>query len=441
MMRKYLKKAVYIGILLLFVGQMIPAADSTIQEKALQALKSEDFQTVINICQSQLESDPDNYEFNFILSRAYAYSRQWEKALSLLDRLLEIYPQNLDLLLFRSRIHAWKGAYVEADSGFNEVLSLEPENKEAMIGRAEIASWKKEFADAREKYEKILQLNPDDPDIHFRIGRVFLWDGNYSEARYHYGKACELDPENVVYQRALKGAHHEFVNNYELRYQYQNMGFSDNRSNYIDNQLIFSVKISPDIGSLHLKYNQTQRYGEQDSQFGIELYPHLWQKAYGYIDLNFSPEAVHYPRTSYLFEVYQSFSRGAEISLGYRRMNFEDKAVSVYLGSIGYYVGNFYPYLRWYYTPEDEGNSFSWLVNVRRYFTKDSYLALGYGQGSRYFDIITIEDVFAGKSWIFLAEWDWYFFEKIRLKIQFTHQTEKDRPTRNAMLVSTGYRW
>jgi YaiO family outer membrane protein len=426
---------------LVFFSIRATANETDAKEKALQALKSEDYQTAINLCQSQLESEPDNYEFNFILSRAYAYSRQWEKASNLLNRMLEIYPQNLDLLLFRSRIHAWKGEYDKADSGFNDVLSIEPENKEAMIGRAEIASWKKEFANAREKYGKILQLYPDDPDIHFRIGRVYLWDGNYSDARYHYRMACELDPEKVEYQRALKNAHPEFVNNYELRYQYQNMGFSDNRSNYIGHQLVFSVKISQDIGSLHLKYNQTQRYGELDSQFGIELYPFLWKNAYGYIDLNFSPEAVHYPRASYLFEVYQSFSRGAEISLGYRRMNFENEAVSVYLGSVGYYVGNYYPYLRWYYTPEDEGNSFSWIANVRRYFTKDSYLALGYGQGSRYFDIITIEDILARKSWIFLAELDWYFFERIRLKIQFTHQAEKDRPTRNAIFVATGYRW
>lgn len=425
----------------LLIPAIVAASDSTQKEKALQALKSEDYQTAINICNIQLESDPDNYEFNFLLSRAYAYSRQWEKALNSLTRMLEIYPRNLDLLLFRSRIHAWKGAYDEADSGFSEVLSIEPENKEAMIGRAEIASWKKEFADAREKYIKIFQLYPDNPDIYFRIGRVYLWEGNYSEARDHYGKACELDPENVEYQRALKNAHPDFVNNYELRYQYQNENFSDDRGNYIGHHLVFGVKISPEIGLLHLKYNQAQRYGEQDSQFGIELYPHLWQKAYGYIDLNFSSKAIHYPSTSYLFEVYQSFLQAAEISLGYRRMNFENKSVSVYLGSVGYYVGNYYPYLRWYYTPEDEGNNFSWLVNVRRYFTKDSYLALGYGQGSRPFDIITIEDVFVRKSWIFLAEWDWIFLEKIRLKIQFTHRNEKDGPTRNTIFVGTGYRW
>jgi YaiO family outer membrane protein len=336
---------------------------------------------------------------------------------------------------------AWKGAWEEGDAGFAEVLSLEPENKEALIGRAEIASWKKEFADARGQYQKILLAFPGDPDIHFRIGRVYLWEGNYSDARRHFKKAIQLAPDNIEYQRALKNAHPEFTHNFELRYQYQNEGFNDGRGNYNDHHLVLGVKISPSIGSLYLKYNQTERFDERDSQVGVELYPHLWPRAYGYIDINFSPEATHFPKTSYLFEVYQSLLKAAEVSLGYRRMIFENKEVPIYLGSIGYYVGNFYPYFRWYYTPEDEGNSFSWIVNVRRYFTKDSYMALGYGQGSRPFDIITIEDALVSKSWILMAEWDWTFFDKIRLKILFTHRNEKDGPIRNTFFVATGYRW
>lgn len=427
--------------ILVFLSIQTLADETNPKEKALQAIKAEDYQTAINICRNQIASEPDNYEFNFILSRAYAYSRQYQRALDSLNRLLEIYPENLDLLLFRSRVLAWKGDYEGAEMGFRGVLAIEPENREAMMGRAEIASWQKEFADARNKYQEILMLDPNDPDLNFRIGRVCLWEGNYSKARHYYKRACELDPGNVEYRRALKNAHPEFKNNYELRYQFQNQGFSDKRGNYTDHYLIFSFRISPDIGFLHLKYNQTHRYGEQDSQFGIELYPHLWHKAYGYIDFNYSPDAVHFPSTSYIFEVYQSFLHAAEISLGYRRMNFTNEEVSVYLGSVGYYVGNYYPFLRWYYTPEDEGQNFSWFVNVRRYFTKDNYVALGYGQGSKPFEIITIEDVFIQKSWIFLAEWEWYFLERIRLKVQFTHRREQDGPTRNVIFVATGYRW
>ncbi len=427
---------------LLFAYQVeIFANELSQKEKALQALNGQDYSTAINICLGQLASEPNNYDFNFILLRAYSYSGQRDQALDLLDRMLWIYPENLDLLLFQSRVHSWNSDFEEAKSGYEKILSMDPKNIEAMTGMAEIASWQKKYADAVQKYQWILQIEPDNADIYFRIGRVYQWDGNYQKAKESYQKAIRLDPENENFQNALKNAHPIFKESYELRYQYTNEDFSDGRDNYINHFLYFSMKISPEVGSLHLKYNQTQRFHARDVQYGFEFYPHLWKKAYGYLDFTYSPKVIHYPRTSYILEVYQALFGSAEFSLGYRRMNFEDEAVSVYLGSVGYYVGNFYPFLRWYYSPEKEGPNFSWIVNIRTYFSNDSYVALGYGQGSKPFEIITKEDVLVKKSWVFLAEWDWYFLRRIRLKVQFMHRNEEDGPTRNLVFVATGYRW
>jgi len=442
-MKKYFMftLAAILGVLIACSVQTLMANDSSRKEEALKALKMRDYDTAIRISLQQLETSPGDYDLNFILSRAYAHSGQSEKALGILDKMLHLYPKNTDLLLFHSRILAWENEYKDAESGFEKVLEIDPDNIEAMSGLAEIASWQKEFEDAIEKYHKVLQMEPDNADIYFRIGRVHQWDGNYSRAREYFRKAVALEPDNTDFRRALKNAHPIFKENYELRYQYMNEGFSDGRENYINRFLYFSMKISPEVGSLHLKYNQTHRFDEKDVQYGFEFYPHLWKKAYGYLDFTYSPKVIHFPRTSYLLEVYQALFGSSEFSLGYRRMNFEDEAVSVYLGSVGYYVGNYYPFLRWYYTPNEKGASVSWIVNVRRYFSKDSYVALGYGQGSRPFEIVTKEDVLVKKSWIFLVEWDWYFLKRIRLKVQFMHRNEEDGPTRNLVFVATGYRW
>jgi YaiO family outer membrane protein len=270
---------------------------------------------------------------------------------------------------------------------------------------------------------------------------VYQWSGNYQKAKEYYQQAVRFEPENVEFRRALKNARPLFHQSFELRYQYKNEDFSDERKNYIDHRLVFSLKISPSLGSLHLKYNKTHRFGTGDTQYGIELYPHLWKRAYGYLDFGYSPKAIHYPRTTYLFEAYQGIFRSGEFSVGFRRMNFEDNPVSVYLGSVGYYVGNYFPFLRWYYTPEDDGANFSWFMNVRRYFSEDNYLAVGYGRGSRPFDIITEEDILVRNNWIFFAEGEWYFFKRIRLKIQFMHSNEEEGPRRNSIFVATGYRW
>lgn len=431
---------VFCLFLLLGQGEMT-AIELSAKEKAFQALKEQDYTTAITICQDRLASDPDNYGFNFILVQAYAYSGQRDKALDLLEKMLVTCPENLDLLLFRSRVQSWNRDFDRAESGYEKVLGADPENIEAMTGLAEITSWKNEYGDAILKYRRILQKDPDNADIYFRIGRVYQWEGNYQKAKENFRKAVQFDPEDENFRQALKNAHPVFNKNYELRYQYMNEGFSDGRDNYIDHFLYFSIRVSPAIGTFQLKFNQTDRLTQRDVQYGFEFYPHLWHKAYGCIDFSYSPEAVHFPRTSYLFELYQALPPSIEVSLGYRRMNFEDRGVSLYLGSVGYYVGNYYPFLRWYYAPEDNGAGFSWIMNVRRYFSDDSYVALGYGQGSRPFEIATIEDISVTKSWIFLAEWEWHFFRSVRLKVQFLHRSEEAGPSRNSIFVATGYRW
>ncbi len=419
----------------------ITAHDLSTKEKALQALKGQDYTAAIAICLDRLASEPDNYDFNFILVRAYAYSGQRDKALELLEKMLGAYPENLDLLIFHSRIQSWNGDFNQAESSYKKVLERDPENIEAMTGLAEITSWKKEYGDAIKKYQEILGRDPDNADLYFRIGRVYQWEGNYQKARDYYRKAVRLEPEDENFRQALKNAHPVFNKNYELRYQYMNENFSDGRNNYIDHFLYFSISISPNIGALQLKYNQTNRLRQRDVQYGLEFYPHLWRKAYGYFDFSYSPKSVHFPRTSYLFELYQALPPSIELSLGYRRMNFEEKKVSIYLGSVGYYVGNYYPCLRWYYAPEDIGAGFSWIANIRRYYSDDSYVALGYGQGSRPFEIVTIEDISVTKSWIFVAEWEWIFLRSVRFKVQYMRRREEDGPTRNSIFVSTGYRW
>lgn len=440
-MKRTVKTSIFVFVCLAIFPFEARTCEADSIDKILQALREADYATVIRICQQQLASESDNYELNFILSRAYAFSGQRDEALGILDRMLIRYPENIDLILFRSRVRAWQGKYLEAESGFDKVLQLDPQNREAMTGKAEIRSWQGEYSQAVEKYVEILTLNPEDADIHFRIGRVYLWSGNYQKAKEFYGKALRLEPENAEFRRALKNARPLFHRYFELRYQYKNEGFSDERKNYIDHQLVFSLKIFQAMGPLQMKHNQTHRFGTIDTQYGLEFYPYLWKRAYACADFSYSPKAIHYPRTSYLLEVYQGIFRSAEFSVGFRKMNFENNPVSIYLGSLGYYAGNYFPFLRWYYTPEDEGPNFSWFMTVRRYFSEDNYLAVGYGRGSRPFQIVTNEDVLVRKSWIFFAEADWCLLNRIRLKIQFMHRGEGEGLKRNSIFVATGYRW
>jgi YaiO family outer membrane protein len=158
------------------------------------------------------------------------------------------------------------------------------------------------------------------------------------------------------------------------------------------------------------------------------------------VDLAFSPKAVYYPRAAYLFEVYQGILSAAEISLGYRGMDFGSGHVDQFLGSLGYYFGNYYAVWRWYYSRENSGDRLAWLATLRRYFSAENFIFLGYGRGTRLQDFATLEDVRADQSWVLLAGFNWYFLKQIKLQTYYSIGDEQVL-RRQTLFISTGYRW
>jgi YaiO family outer membrane protein len=266
-----------------------------------------------------------------------------------LDDLTLAHPENTDVHLFQARVRAWKHDYQAAETGYKEVLRLNPGNSEALIGLAEIASWQGDYAAALALYGQVRENEPANADIHFRVGRIFLWQGSFVQAEESYRSALRLDPQNEEYKRALHKTKPRLQEKFELRYEHQTDNFSDERSRFLDQNLALQMSIFKNAGPLVFKYNHTERAGLKDHRYGLEFYPRLWKRAYGYMDLAYSPKGVCYPEIAYLFEAYQAVFSWAEISLGFRRMNFAWERASQYLGSLGYYFGHYFAYWRWYY--------------------------------------------------------------------------------------------
>jgi YaiO family outer membrane protein len=439
-----MKKAALFAVLvlgLLFISprSLSAQAREAAVEKASRAIAAGDYAEAVRACLDQLRSDPGDYELNLLLGRARAFSGQWDEALRIMNKMAAAYPGNADVLLFRARIESWKKNYRAAVDGYQEVLAGNPGNTEAMTGLAEVASWQGDYNKAISIYAQVRERRPDDADIYFRLGRVHLWDGNYAAARDYYRRARDHDSKNIEYQRALKTASPRWQDKFELRYEHQNESFSDGRTDYVDQRLALQLKLWPG-GPLVLKANTTDRFAGKDYQYALEFYPPLWRHAYAYIDAAYSPRAVHFPETLFLGEIYQSLSSSWEVSLGYRRMNFSDQSVNILLGSIGRYIGRYIAFFRWYYTPDGEGEAFSWTANLRRYFADSSYVYAAYGRGSKPYDIVTLEDFKISHSWVFFAGFDWYFFRHIKLQLNYTHREEREL-RRNLLYLGAGYRW
>lgn len=410
-------------------------------KKASASLQSQSFAEAIKICREQLSSTPDDSELNFLLARAYSYSGDWEKAQQTVDKLLANDPENTDVLLLGARLKFWRNDRRGAEEGYGRVLRLRPGDAEALMGMAEVAALEGRSDDALGIYEKIIQLHPDFPEGYFKLGRLYQGRGDYQKARENFQMAASLDPANADFRNVLSAASARLPKRYELRYQTMIESFNDGRKDYLSQQLVFQFELPRKIGPLLLKYNHTRRFQEGDSQVGLEFYPKLGSKAYGYFDFGYSSQALHYPRSSYLFELYQGLLTSAELSFGYRRLNFPAESLSLFMGSFAYYFGNYYAVWRWYYKPGEETRALSWFAQLRRYFADQNFIYLGYGRGSRPFDIVTVQDLLVHDSWIFLSGLVWYLWDKVRLELHFSRIEDANGPRRDTFFATTGFRW
>jgi len=425
------------------IGSLPPAllaGDNRPFDRAERAMKLKDYRSAIEICLGELEARPGDYDINFLLAQAYARSGDRGKALDRLKKMDALFPKNSDVVLFEARIYTWRGEYAAALARYEEVLEFAPGNEEALVGTGDIAARRRQYGRAREIYQEILARNPRSADTYYHLGLLDQWEGDRGRARENFEKAVSLSPGNEDYQAFLTMATPRLEKKFELRYGHEIEDWSDGRSDFQNDRLALHLDLPRNGGVLIFKYNQTHRFGDTDRQFGVEAYPRLWSKAYGRFELGYATPAVAYPRMSYLAEVYQGFFSAAEASLGVWRLNFPGRAVTVGLGSLGYYWGNYYPYIRFNYGSDEGRHAFSWVANVRRYFSAENYVYLGYGQGTRLLEDLTVQDLLPARGDIFLAGIVWYVFRGIRLEAHYS-RTSDPVLSRNTFQITTGYRW
>jgi len=410
-------------------------------ERALAAFRAGQFSAAVRICEAALTAAPEDYEFGFLLARAYGASGQYDKALARAETLLAKNPRNTDVLLLVARVQMWQRNLPAAEAGFQSVLRINPKNVEGMMGLADVALARGEPGRALEICQDALRAAPPTSDVYYRLGRAYRLRGEMRTAKSNFGEAVRLEPANADYRRAYDQTDPGLQTTAELRYLLRSERFSGSAAGYAIHQLAFQFLAPGNLGPAVLKINQTRRFGQGDFQFGGELYPRLWSRAYGYIDLSVAPDAVHFPRLSSRFEVYQGAFDAAEFSLGYWRLEFPGEKVNVYLGSAAYYLGSYYAVLRLTFNPAAGTAKTSWTAQIRRYFSDIDYAYVGYGRGERPFEIGTIQDLLVHRSWALVAGAKWHFWRAWMLEFSAGRVADDMEHSRDTITVSTGYRW
>lgn len=167
--------------------------------------------------------DEKDKELRFRYAKISAWSREFDKAIDILDGLLQDDPNNLDYQLFRAQVSVWINRDLDiAEKFLDNVLQKRPNDLQAIISKASLILIKKDFEGAQELANKAKEIDPNNDDVIklqsnidwqklraeeeklyaiLELGRQRVIDGDCSGALQYYEEYLSKAEPNTLIQK------------------------------------------------------------------------------------------------------------------------------------------------------------------------------------------------------------------------------------------------
>ena len=330
----------------------------------------------LSYAQDATITDPDAA---FKTARELAFSGKRQEGRNLALQIIAKYPSYREIQTFVGRTYAWDGIYDSARYYFRQVTAVDPKPLDNFIAWIDTDRWADRPVEALELTEQALQYFKDDIELLYRKAKLHAVTGRLADAKMLTHRVLRRDPKHAQAYILLQ----------ELRSQLLYNGVAagvtvDGFSRYYDamySSFIQGSKITRN-GSIIARVNYASRFGKTAFQPEIDLYPKIYKGVYAYLNYGFSNGEL-FPKQRVGAEIFTSLPNSFEASLGLRHLYFgKGSKVTVYTGSLGYYVGNYWLSFRPNITPDSGSTSVSASLTARKYFPQaDRFLSLRIGAG------------------------------------------------------------
>lgn len=294
--------------------------------------------------------------------------------------ILEKSPDYTDVKIFLARSYSWDGLYEEARNSLQCVLQKKPGNRDAVEALMDVEMWSDNFSAALLLANNGLKVSPADEYFLYKQASALYALGKDDEALISLKELLTASPGNepgIALRTKIKIKH--------LKYTAGTSYSVDVFDRTFDPGHYFSAQVGRNNrwGSSTVRINYAQRFATEGMQLETDLYPNITDGLYAYLNYGYSDTDL-FPEHRGGAELFKKLPARFEASAGVRYMYFdENTSITIYTGSVGWYVKNYWVSLRPYITPDPAtGTSASATFFVRRYFKDgENYVGLNAGLG------------------------------------------------------------
>jgi YaiO family outer membrane protein len=337
-----------------------------------------------------------------VISRARAASSEGRRAegLALLETHLVDSPRDVDARLTYGLMLSWDGQYDRARAELRRVLEAAPEYGDARVALMNVEWWSGRSGEARDLSTQILARDPGNAQAKLVRQRLDAQSRPWTATTW-YGVDAFNDGRNVWHEAGV------------------------------------SLGRETPVGSVIVRGTNASRFGYTDQLVEVEAYPTFRAGTYAYVGFGGGTKQDLYPSYRAAFDLYQSIGHGMEVSGGYRRLVFAEP-VSIYVGTLTRYVGQWAVMGRTFFVPSVENNSWSFHAESRRYVgsTGRSYVGLTVSQGFSREEPRGLGDSIAIHSNTFRGQADLEVTNRMRLLVT-SSVSRQERALRSSLWQTT----
>jgi len=147
------------------------------------------------ICEEILGIQPDHFDVLNLLGVISAQTRNYKRAIDLIDQAIAIFPHHVDCYFNRGLAQKALGRWDAAVASFEQAIALKPEYAEAWFSRGNSLNELKRLEPAVASYEKAIALKPEYLEAWFNRGIALLQLRDWHAAIENFDQAIVLKPE------------------------------------------------------------------------------------------------------------------------------------------------------------------------------------------------------------------------------------------------------
>ncbi|WP_374364695.1 YaiO family outer membrane beta-barrel protein [Cloacibacterium sp.] len=344
-MKKYVSLLLFIILPFCVYGQESLSSDELFANARNAAFEKKDYTTAINLAKQALEKSPNYTDISVFLGRLYTWTDKVDAARQVFEELEQKNTQDEDFFVAYASLEYWNNNYEKAINIIDKGLNYHPKSEALLLLKAKIYNSNNNFVEAEKTTSAILEINPKN-----------------TEARALSIRIKELTSKNAV--------------GITYNYSHFDKQFAD------DWHIVgLSYKRVTPIGSVILRGNYANKFGEDGTQLELEAYPRISKTFYLYVGAGYSGDVGIFPKYRTGVSLFANLPKSFEGEIGYRQLHFTNN-IWMYTASVGKYYKNFWFNLRTYITPDSKNISHSYTATTR-YYTKgaNDYLAFLIGTG------------------------------------------------------------